>query len=108
MQVWDSRHFGNGHFQHAMIDEADESEPFRDGHYFGRGDDRSVRPTDSHQAFVERDPPRSSLHHRLEGGENPSLVERPDDLVARPDVFAAQRLASASLRCACRSSSERD
>ncbi len=93
LQVGRGRHLGDGVLQHAMIDEADEAEALGERHDLGRRDEGAVGAADAHQAFMERGPPRCRFHHGLEGGEDAALVERPDDLVARPHVLAALRVA---------------
>ena len=87
------RHFVDDEFEHAVVEQAHQTEPFRDRNDVVRRDQAAVGAPDAHQALVERGPPVSRRSHGLVGEKNAPLVERGDDLVGRAHIVAAQRFA---------------
>jgi hypothetical protein len=89
MHVRRLRQFGHHEFEHAVIDQPDQAELFRDRNDIGRQQRLPVRLLHPHQAFVERRLSRACFHDRLERRDDAALVERGDDLVGDADVDAA-------------------
>ena len=85
----DCRQFGHHQFEHAVIDQPDQAELFRDRDDIRRQQNLAVVLLHAHQAFVERGIARARLDHRLERHHDPALVERGDDLVGDADIDAA-------------------
>ena len=87
------RKFGDGEFEHAVVDQPDQAQSLGDRDDIGRQQRLAVLLLHPHQAFVERRLPRARLDHRLERRDDAALVQRGDDLVGDADVDAALGIA---------------
>ena len=85
--------FIDDEFEHAVVEQAHETEPLGDRNDVVGADQSAVGAADAHQAFVEGGPPIRRRHHRLVGKKDAPLVERGDDLVGGAHVLAPQRFA---------------
>ena len=83
------RQFRNHELEHAMIDQADQPEPFRDRDDVGRQQHLAVVLLHADQALVESGIARAGIHHRLEGHGDAAIVERGDDFVGDANIHPA-------------------